>query len=79
MTMVLATPIPPTSSAIEPTPTSRPVNAWSTVFFAASASEGRETLTSLGACGLMVGGSSPRTAATRSSTDRSKINVGVPV
>lgn len=79
MTMVFATPIPPTSSAIEPTPTSNPVNAWSTVFLAASASEGRETLTEVGACGLMVGGSSSRTAATRSSEERSKIIVGVPV
>ncbi|MNW58772.1 hypothetical protein D3C74_366550 [compost metagenome] len=71
MTMVLATPIPPTSRAIEPTPTRSPVKAWSTVFFAARASEGRLTCTWLGVSGWIVGGSSLRTWATLSSVDRS--------
>ena len=70
MTMVLATPIPPTSSATAPSPTSSPVNASSVACWAASASEGRETSTSLGACGLAVAPRTPRTCSTASSRVR---------
>ena len=67
MIIVLATPIPPTSRAIEPTPNSRPVKALSAAFLASRASEGRETLTSLGACGEIDGASSLRTVGTAAS------------
>ena len=55
MIMVLATPIPPTTRAIEPTPVNRLVKALSAAFLAASASEGLEILTAPGDCGRTVG------------------------
>ena len=71
MTMMFATPTPPTSRATAPTPTSGPVNAWSTVFLAASASEGRDTFTLVGVLGLRVGGRSSQTESHPASVDRS--------
>ena len=68
MIMVLATPIPPTSRAIDPTPASRLVKAWSAAFLAASASEGREILTDPGIWGEIVG---PIRLLTRSTAESS--------
>src|SRR5262249_31842818 len=65
ITMVLATPMPPTSSATAPTPSSRPVNATLTAALAASASEGRDTSASLGCAGVALGASSGRPASAR--------------
>jgi hypothetical protein len=70
ITIVFATPTPPTSSATAPRPSSSPVNALSVASWAASASEGRDTLTSLGACGFAVAPSTARTASTASSRVR---------
>ena len=71
MIIVFATPMPPTSRAIEPTPTSSAVKVWSAAFFAARASEGRETLTEVGFFGLSVGPRRARTSSTLSSVERS--------
>ena len=57
ITIVFATPTPPTSRATAPTPSSRPVNASSAACCASSASDGRETSTSFGASGLAVAAS----------------------
>src|SRR6266545_1679417 len=64
ITIVLATPMPPTSSATAPRPSSRPVKVLSTAAWAASASEGLDTSTSLGCAGLAVLASRSRTAST---------------
>ena len=63
--------MPPTSRAIEPTPASRVVKALSAAFLAARASEGRETLTALGAWGEIVGPIRERTRSTAESSLRS--------
>ena len=71
MIIVLATPMPPTSRAIEPTPASSVVSVWSAAFWAASASEGRETFRPVAPCGASVGPRSSRTFSTWSSLERS--------
>ena len=58
MTIVLAIPMPPTSSATAPRPRNRPVSALSACARAASASEGRLTSTSSGCSALAADGSS---------------------
>jgi hypothetical protein len=70
MTIVLATPMPPTSNATAPRPSSRAVNVWSVACRAASASDGFDTFTSSGLDGLAVGASTDRTAETCASCDR---------
>ena len=70
MTIVFATPTPPTSRATAPRPSSSPVNASPAACLAASASEGRETWTSLGASGLAVAPRTSRTVATDASAER---------
>ncbi len=76
--MVLATPTPPTSRATAPRPRSSPVNARSVACLAASASDGLDTSTSLGAKGFAVAASTPRTASTAASADRVYTVVGCP-
>lgn len=78
MTIVLATPTPPTSSATVPRPRSRPVKARLVAWRAASASEGRDTSTSLGAFGLAVAASTAWTASTAESSVRVYAVVGCP-
>ena len=60
MTIVFATPMPPTSSATPPMPTSSPVKESSVAFFAARASDGRLTPTSCGDPGLIARASTSR-------------------
>src|SRR5262245_45239866 len=64
MTMVLITPIPPTSSATAPSPNSQPVKATSAAALADSTTEGLETWTSLGFDGLAAYPSSDATFLT---------------
>ncbi len=64
MTMTLAMPMPPTSSATPPSPSSNAVSVLSTSFFALMTSDGRETCTSPGLCGFAVAGSTARTGST---------------
>jgi len=68
--MMLATPTPPTSNATAPRPSSNPVNASPAACFAANASDGRDTWTSLGASGLAVAPRTSRTDSTCASADR---------
>ena len=76
MTNVLATPTPPTSSATAPRPSSSPLRVSSVACLAASASEGRDTLTSLGFSGLAVAASTACTASTACSSVRVYTVVG---
>ena len=68
--MVLAMPIPPTSSATAPRPRNSPVSAESAAARAASASDGRLTWTSSGLAGLTAEGSSARTRSTAAGSAR---------
>ncbi len=70
MTIVFATPMPPTSNATAPSPSSRAVKVSSVARRAASASDGLDTCTSSGLDGFAVGASTARTASTCASADR---------
>src|SRR6266540_2965119 len=78
ITMVLATPTPPTSNARAPSPSSSAVSVVSMACLAARASEGRDTRTSLGCSGLAVAARMPCTATTASSRVRVYTVVGYP-
>lgn len=67
MTMVLATPTPPTRRATAPRPSIRVVSPSSVAALAGSASEGRETLTLPSLPGLMVRARMARTSSTEAS------------
>lgn len=75
MTMVLA---PPTRSATAPRPSMRAVRPLWVAALAASASEGRETLTPASPPGLIVRARIARTSSTDASVERSKTVVGWP-
>lgn len=70
MTIVFATPMPPTRSATPPIPTRSPVNESSVAFFAASASDGFVTPTSAGWSGRIARASTSRARCTRSGSTR---------
>ena len=70
ITITLAMPTPPTRRATAPRPSSSAVSAWSVAARASSASDGRVTCTSFGACGLAVAGSTVRTPSTSSGSVR---------
>ena len=70
ITITLAMPTPPTSSATAPRPSSSEVNAPFAAAFASSASEGRETATCSGFSGSAEAGSSERTSPRRLSSAR---------
>src|SRR5690242_4382654 len=78
ITIVLATPTPPTSNATAPSPSSRPLSVSLAACRAASASDGRVTLTSLGCSGLAVAASTAWTSVTASSRARVYTVVGYP-
>ena len=61
ITITLAIPMPPTSRATAPNPSSRPVNAASLISLAAIRSLGRLTTTSLEFCGRAVDAMTART------------------
>ncbi len=69
-TIMLAIPMPPTSRATPPRPSSRAVSVSSTASRAARASEGRDTSISSGAAGLAVAASTASTASTASGVVR---------
>ena len=64
ITMMFATPMPPTSSATLPRPSRSPVKVVSVTLRAAIASDGRSTSTSPGELGLAVGASTAATGRT---------------
>lgn len=78
MIMVLATPTPPTSSAMPPRPSSRLLNAPSVAAFARSADDGSVTFTFCGFRGSTVAAITFRTSCTTASSDRSYTDVGWP-
>lgn len=78
MIMVLATPTPPTRSAIPPSPSSSVDSAPSVAAFAWSAADGSLTSTFCGLRGSTVGASSFCTWRTEASVDRSYTAVGCP-
>ena len=66
--MVLATPIPPTTSATTASPRNSAEKVLSVARLAASASEGRVTITCPGCSGWMVSGRTARTASSEASS-----------
>ena len=70
ITITLAMPIPPTSRATPPRPSSSAVSVSSAASLAASASDGRDTLDLVGGLGLAVAASTARTASTWSGSVR---------
>src|SRR5882757_6661494 len=78
ITIVLATPTPPTSRATPPRPSRSALRVALADRWAASASEGRDTSTSAGADGFAVAASTARTCSTDAFADRTYRRVGWP-
>ena len=76
MTMMFATPTPPTSSATAPRPRNSPVSALFAAARASSAADGWLTSTWSGCSGSAVAASSDCTAATAAVSARTYTSVG---